>query len=182
MLTTLLATGFYTGKSPIAPGTMGSLLAMAITYVLVQSPIGWAAVIVLGIGVFFLGVSVSSLYMRHANTGHDPKVIVIDELAGQWLTFAVWYGWLVAITGSLPAASGLLTEVSREPIYLALGFVLFRLCDIIKPWPISLADKRIKGGFGVMFDDVLAAILAGTMLCAAYVLWPLVLGDMSEIP
>jgi phosphatidylglycerophosphatase A len=73
----------------------------------------------------------------------DPQSIVIDEIAGQWLV---------------------LLAVPPDPLLYGLGFALFRAADIWKPWPVSLADKRVGGGLGVMLDDVLAAIYAGLAL------------------
>jgi phosphatidylglycerophosphatase A len=94
----------------------------------------------------------------------------------------VWFSWLYAITGNATAAQHLLMDVSASPIYLALGFLLFRLFDIVKPWPISWADRRIKGGFGVMFDDILAAIPAGTLLYVLYLCSPYVMGQLEVNP
>ncbi|NBO18797.1 MAG: phosphatidylglycerophosphatase A, partial [Proteobacteria bacterium] len=71
-------------------------------------------------------------------SGEDPGEIVVDEVAGQWLLLSAF------------SATG--------PAYI-IGFVLFRAFDIVKPWPISLADRKIHGGFGVMFDDILAGLL-----------------------
>ena len=73
----------------------------------------------------------------------DPKQVVIDEIAGQWLVL------LIVPPGALE---------------YALGFVLFRIFDIFKPWPVSWADRTIKGGFGVMLDDILAALYAMIVL------------------
>ena len=74
----------------------------------------------------------------------DPGAIVIDEVAGQWIALlpvatTVWWQW-------------------------ALGFALFRFFDIFKPWPVGWADRRVKGGFGVMIDDVIAGAYAGVIL------------------
>ena len=82
---------------------------------------------------------------------------VIDELAGQWLAcaFAIlpFGGWLAADTISLPA--------------FALAFLLFRLFDIWKPWPVSWADSNLKGGIGVMTDDMIAGLMAGILVALA---------------
>jgi phosphatidylglycerophosphatase A len=78
----------------------------------------------------------------------DPGAVVIDEVAGQWLVLAV---------------------APLDVWYFAAAFVLFRVFDIAKPWPVSWADRRIKGGFGVMFDDILAGLYGAAVLLV--VLW-----------
>ena len=80
---------------------------------------------------------------------HDPGAIVIDEVAGQWLTLAV---------------------APLDPLAYLLGFVLFRIADVLKPWPASWLDRRVGGAFGVMIDDVAAAAYAGGVL-AILVSW-----------
>ena len=74
---------------------------------------------------------------------NDPKEIVIDEVAGQWLALAV---------------------VPPDVLLYALGFLLFRAFDVMKPWPAGLIDRRLKSGLGVMLDDVAAAVYAGACL------------------
>jgi phosphatidylglycerophosphatase A len=170
------------GLIGIAPGTAGSLVAALIAYPILLLPYGYAW-LTLGAVVFTLaGTANASRFMRDRNTTHDPKEIVIDELIGQWLTYSIWYGWLFLIAGNANAAMRLLSSIAASPIYLALGFALFRFFDILKPWPISLADRRIKGGFGVMFDDILAAIPAGTLLYLAYIFSPYVTGTLEVNP
>ena len=176
-----LSTLYGIGLVRIAPGTAGSLVAALLAYPIVQLPWGclWLA---LGALLFtVLGSMNAARFMRARNTMHDPSEIVIDELIGQWLTYVVWHGWLFAIAGTSASAIRLLDEVAASPLFLALGFALFRLFDILKPWPISWADRHIKGGFGVMFDDVLAAIPAGTLLYVAYIFSPVLLGQPLEV-
>ncbi|MCZ6862758.1 MAG: phosphatidylglycerophosphatase A [Alphaproteobacteria bacterium] len=133
-----LATWFGVGNLPAAPGTFGSLAALPLAWLLANYG-GVPALAVAGVAVFAVGWWASNVYVD--TTGiDDPGPVVIDEVAGQWLTLlpaapGVWWHWLA-------------------------GFVLFRMFDIVKPWPVGWADKRIKGGFGVMFDDILAAIYA----------------------
>ena len=140
-----LATWFGVGKLPAAPGTFGSLAALPLAWLLANYG-GVLALAAAGVVVFGVGWWASSIYV--GTTGiDDPGPVVIDEVAGQWLTLlaaapGVWWHWLA-------------------------GFVLFRFFDIVKPWPVGWADKRIKGGFGVMFDDILAAVYA---LAALYAL------------
>ena len=175
-----LATLYGAGLSPKAPGTMGSIVAALLAYPILLLPhgCGWLA-----LGVIlstWLGTRSATHYMQVHDVGHDPSEIVVDELAGQWLTYLVGYGWFYGIAGNAQSAGQLLTQVAASPLYLALGFLLFRLFDITKPWPISLADRRVHGGFGVMFDDLLAAIPAGTFLYLLYLFSPLVFGHPVE--
>jgi phosphatidylglycerophosphatase A len=176
-----LSTMYGVGLTRMGPGTAGSLVAALIAYPILLLPYGYAW-LTLGALVFtLLGTANANKFMRDRNTTHDPQEIVIDELVGQWLTYSVWYGWLCIITGNLDAAKHLLADVSASPLYLALGFVLFRFFDILKPWPISWADRHIKGGFGVMFDDILAAIPAGTVLYVCYLFSPMLTGAPLEV-
>jgi phosphatidylglycerophosphatase A len=98
--------------------------------------------------VFVIGIWASALYSRRLGL-EDPGSVVVDEVAGQWLTLVP-----VAIASEFNIA------------YTLLGFLLFRLFDIVKPWPVNLADRKLKGGFGIMADDILAAVYAGAALAA----------------
>ena len=95
-------------------------------------------------GIFIAGLWAASVYARRADEA-DPAVVVIDEVAGQWLV-------LVAVPPDL--------------VLYGIGFVLFRIADIDKPWPASWIDCTVKGGLGVMLDDTAAALYAGAALCA----------------
>lgn len=174
-----LATLYGIGYAP-APGTVASLVSAVAAALLLQLPYGWALLALGAIASLRIGIKASTRHMREGGTSHDPSQIVIDELHGQWLTFTVWHLWMVALAG-FGSAVVLLENVAGQPIYLALGFVLFRFYDIIKPWPISLVDRRVKGGFGVMFDDLLAGVAAGTTLYAIHLFWPLLTGQMDEM-
>lgn len=132
----LFATWFYVGKSPYAPGTAGSLAALPLAWI-VQQHFGNDGLVVISIVLFFMGWWASSTYMRNSRTAHDPREIVIDEVAGQCLLLA-------CLPQSLPAYS--------------VGFLLFRAFDIVKPWPVSWLDAHIHGGLGVMLDDIAAAL------------------------
>lgn len=137
----LVATGLGIGLLPAAPGTWGSLAALPFAWILQVSigPWGLAAAIVL---VFALGLwSVGRVAGGPA--GDDPGSVVIDEVAGQWLTLLV---------------------VPPHPMLYLAGFLLFRLADIFKPWPVGWADRTVKGALGVMLDDILAALYAGAAL------------------
>jgi phosphatidylglycerophosphatase A len=175
-----LATLYGAGLSPLAPGTVGSLLAALLAFAILMLPYGWA-VLAVGAALFtYLGTQSATHYMRAHTTAHDPKEIVVDELAGQWLTYSIWHGCLFAVAGSNAAGLELLHDVAASPLFLALGFVLFRFFDIVKPWPICLVDRTMKSGFGVMFDDLLAAIPAGLILYVAYLFSPLFLGAVDS--
>lgn len=142
-----LAFGFGSGLSPILPGTAGTLAAVPLYLLMVQLPL-WAYVGVV-LAAFIAGIYFCDRASRQLGV-HDHGGIVWDEFVGFWVTMiavpATWY-WVV------------------------LGFFLFRLVDILKPWPISWADKRLSGGFGIMIDDVLAAIPAGVCLHVAVYFW-----------
>lgn len=180
-----LATMFGIGRARFAPGTWGSLAAAILAYPLLLLPLGWIAMIA-GVGVLvLLGSKASQAYMEahridEENILHDPSAIVVDEWAGQWLTYSVWHLWLLGMAGSAEAAGQLLADMASSPLHLFYGFVLFRFFDIFKPWPINWADRRIKGGVGVMLDDLLAALFAGTILFAIYFFAPLLSGNMME--
>jgi phosphatidylglycerophosphatase A len=177
-----LSTMYGVGLVRIAPGTLGSLVAVALAYPILLLPLGYVWLALGAVLLTFLGTANAAKFMRDRNTTHDPSEIVIDELIGQWFTYAVWYGWLVVIARNTATAQRLIEELSTSPLYLALGFALFRLFDIVKPWPISWADRRVKGGFGVMFDDILAAIPAGTLLYVIYLCSPFITGQMETQP
>lgn len=180
-----LATMFGVGNTKYAPGTWGSAVATLLAYPILLLPLGWIAVFASVFILIILGTKASHAYMdahriKEEKVVHDPKHIVVDEWAGQWLTFSTWHLWLLFMAGTPEAAAHLLGEMAGKPHYLFYGFVLFRFFDVFKPWPIRLADRRIKGGFGVMFDDLLAGILAGSVLFAIHFFGPLVSGQMME--
>jgi len=124
------------GYLPIAPGTWGSLAALAFWY-LILPPISSNTFIVLIVVIFVLGIYTSSI-TEGVLEKKDPSAIVIDEWVGQWIA-------LVFLPKSL--------------VWGVVAFALFRLFDIWKPYPISKLDN-IKGGWGIMLDDVLAGIYA----------------------
>jgi phosphatidylglycerophosphatase A len=134
----LLATWFGAGRLPRAPGTWGSLIALPFA-----AAFGWLGgpwlVLLAALAVFGLGVWASDRYMA-AYGLHDPAAIVVDEVVGQWLTLAL-----------LPLT----------PVAYLLGFLLFRIADMVKPWPAAWIDRTVADAFGVMLDDVVAAIYAG---------------------
>lgn len=145
----LLATWFGAGYAPAAPGTFGSLAALPFGWLIAHGG-GWLSLFAAALVVTGAGVWAADGYMAKSGT-HDPGAVVVDEVAGQWLAM-------------VPAAAlGALGSIG-----IALAFVLFRLFDIVKPWPIRWADRNIEGGLGVMLDDVLAGIAAGLVWLAVF--------------
>ena len=135
----LLATGLGTGYSPIAPGTMGTLLAIPVFLLLssIPSPVyEWTI-----IAFFFLACWVSDKAQSYWGKKDDQR-IVIDEIMG-FLTAIMW----------LP----------KTALFVTLGFVLFRLFDIVKPPPVRRLEQ-VRGGYGVVLDDVMAGIYANIVL------------------
>ncbi len=133
----MLAFGLGSGLSPKAPGTMGTIAALPIYWFLLQDLSVWAYALVL-LATMVIGTYVCEKTSRDLNV-HDHGGIVIDEWIGMWITM------FLAPQGAL---------------WLLWGFVLFRIFDIAKPWPIKWFDQHVKGGFGIMMDDVVAAIAA----------------------
>jgi phosphatidylglycerophosphatase A len=135
-----LSTGFYIGKIPFAPGTLGSLLGIPVWFVLSKfAPVISFVFLVLLIPVAIWAAHVSA---KHLNQ-KDPGCIVIDETAGMVVTLAgLPFHWVVCVS----------------------GFVLFRLLDIFKPFPIRWIDQNLGGGTGIVLDDILAGIIGNITL------------------
>jgi phosphatidylglycerophosphatase A len=140
----LIATGCGVGLLPLMPGTWASLAAL---------PCGWA-IRSLG-GTTALGIAAAIAFALGcwaaarvaAASGHDdPGFIVIDEIAAQWVV---------------------LLSAPLDWRWYATAFLLFRLFDVAKPWPIRLVERRVAGGFGIMLDDVVAAIYALLLMLIA---------------
>ncbi len=136
----LLATGFGSGLSPKAPGTVGTLAAVPLVLLLNALPLWFSAVVIALICA--LGVYVSDVTSRDLGVD-DHGGIVIDEVAGFAITM-----WALPPDGWL----------------LLAGFVLFRFLDIVKPWPVRVFDQHVLGGLGVMADDIVAGLLACGLL------------------
>lgn len=141
-----IACGFGSGLSPVAPGTVGSLAALLPWWFILRGLPTWVYAIVV-LAAFALGVWVSRWAVERLRLS-DPGAVVWDEFVGMWVALLPWS--FVRGSGWWPAA----------------GFVLFRVFDIAKPWPVSWADRRVKGGFGVMLDDLLAGVYAALALAA----------------
>ena len=143
---TLGATWFGTGLLPKMPGTWGSLAALPLAWVLAQR-FGPYAVVGAGVLLFVIGLWACAVYLARTRT-KDPGEIVIDEVAAV----------LIAV-----APAGL------DPIAFMLAFVLFRIFDILKPWPIK-AIERLPGALGVMADDIAAALYTAAMVSLYFIL------------
>jgi phosphatidylglycerophosphatase A len=133
------AFGFGSGAAPVAPGTFGTAMA-ALLYVLLpaMSPWVYATFVLMSFvaGIWLCGTTARDIGVE------DHGGIVWDEFVGYWITmFMAPAGWW----------------------WIVIGFLLFRLFDIVKPWPIRWLDRNVAGGFGVMIDDVLAGLMA--LLC-----------------
>ena len=142
-----LAFGFGSGLSPFAPGTMGTLVAIPFVFALraLDTPVFWFVLILL----FLLGVQLCGSVSRRLGV-HDHGGIVWDEMVGYWLSAAfvpLTWPWLLA------------------------AFLLFRFFDILKPWPIRQLDKKVSGGFGIMIDDVVAALFTVLILAVLQSFW-----------
>jgi phosphatidylglycerophosphatase A len=134
----LIAFGFGSGLAPKAPGTAGTLLGLPLFWLVVAVAPDLPNRIILLIATFVLGIWACGRSGRALGVA-DHGGMVWDEIVAFALVLLFTpAGWL----------------------WLALAFALFRLFDILKPWPIRLADTHLKGGFGVMFDDLLAALYA----------------------
>lgn len=172
------ATVCYIGKIKIAPGTFGSLAAFPICYIIMhftlknqisfqildfnQNEQQFLSLLLIEIIfvflLFFIGTYFTAIYIKNM-AEKDPSEVVIDEVVGQMLTIILCSCSVILIYGSsLPQK---LDGIFIDSIFLfLLPFGLFRLFDILKPWPINWLDNNIKGAFGVMIDDIAAAIFA----------------------
>lgn len=143
----ILASYLGLGYAPKASGTVGSLFTLPLAAVAAYY-YGTTGILALSAAAFVIGWIASIEVLKY--TAHDPSLIVIDEVAGQSLSFV------------------LLAEAMRGNWHcltvLGVGFVLFRVFDILKPWPVGWADKKLCNAFGVMFDDILAGSYAAAVL------------------
>ncbi len=135
-----LAFGFGSGLAKKMPGTMGTLAAIPVYLLCIQFNI-WIYLL-LTLLVCWFGISICDQAAKQLGE-HDFGGIVWDEIAGYLITMAlVPFSWTA----------------------LAVGFVLFRIFDILKPWPIKWVDKKVSGGFGIMLDDILAGVFSAALL------------------
>jgi phosphatidylglycerophosphatase A len=137
-----LAQGLGVGRSPVAPGTFGTLIGLPLVWL--QSSLDPLFAVMLAVAFGLFAVPVAGRAARYLDSNDDGS-IVIDEIAG----------YLVAMTAVPLTAWSILA-----------GFVLFRLFDIIKPPPIGLCERKIKGGAGIVADDIAAGIMTNIVLQA----------------
>ncbi len=136
----LLAYGFGSGLSPIAPGTTGTLVGILIYLLLMPVP-RWAY-LVITLLLFLAGIFICGYSARKMGV-EDPGAVNWDEVVGFLVTMAFApHGWP----------------------WVVLGFALFRFFDILKPWPIRWFDRNLHGGLGIMLDDVMAAVPAALII------------------
>lgn len=146
----VIASWFGAGHLPIAPGTWGSLAALPFAWGIAYAlgPVGLlvASLVALGLGIWATDIVLRS------GSAKDPGHVVIDEVVGQWIAV-------------IPAAPG-------DPWPWIAGFFLFRLFDIVKPWPASHFDRKVGGAMGVVMDDVFAGIYTAIAIWAAVTFIP----------
>ncbi len=134
------ATGGLIGFSPKAPGTFGSLAALPLCLMIALMRHSHALLFILAL----VGLSTWIAHAAEQLIGQkDPKQVVVDEICGMSVT---------------------LFALPFTPVFIIGGFALFRVFDILKPFPIRWVDKRVPGGMGIMADDILAGIFANMML------------------
>jgi phosphatidylglycerophosphatase A len=143
----LLAFGLGAGLVPVAPGTFGTLVALPLYYYLQRLASGWYLLLLAAL--FIAGIVLCGKTARDLRTP-DHSGIVWDEIVGYLVTmFMAPTGWQ----------------------WMLLGFVLFRLFDIWKPFPIRWFDRNVHGGLGIMLDDVAAGVAAALVLQGVYWIW-----------
>lgn len=131
---------FYLGYSPVAPGTVGTLGAIPLVYFLSKVSLNGYFIVLLPF--YFMGIEAADI-AEITSSEHDPKYVVIDEVMGFMVTmFGIDMNWQ----------------------NILIGLFLFRIFDIFKPYPISWIDRNIRGGHGVMLDDVLAGLMSCLLL------------------
>jgi phosphatidylglycerophosphatase A len=142
-----IAFGFGSGLAPAAPGTVGTIVG--IPFFLLMTSLSLASYLVLTLLLFLFGVWVCGQSSKMLGV-HDHGGIVWDEIVG----------YLVTMVAAPPGWG-----------WVAMGFMLFRIFDIFKPWPISYLDKHVSGGMGIMIDDVFAGIYALLVLQSLHYFW-----------
>ena len=138
----LIATVFFAGHIPFAPGTFGSLAALFLYYLIKGNPLAVTAALGLSLLAGFLSAGTAEKYFRKK----DPRCIVIDEFTGM----------LIALLFLPP-----------HPAYILAAFFLFRFFDVVKVWPIA-GLERLKGSAGIMLDDIVAGLYTNLILQAIH--------------
>jgi phosphatidylglycerophosphatase A len=143
----LVATGFFSGYSRLAPGTAGSAVGLLLFVPLAGASL--PAQIGISIALFFVGVYAAGHLARRVGL-EDPGIVVVDEVLGMWLSIL-----------GLPFT----------PLVAVVGFLLFRVLDIVKPYPAA-ALEHLPRGWGIMADDVAAGLYANLLLRVFLLVWP----------
>jgi len=143
----LVATGAGSGYAPFAPGTAGSLVGLLLFWPLSRLP--FAGQVGVTVALFLLG-TLAAAHLASRLGIKDPGIVVVDEVVGQWVSLLL-----------LPLT----------PLTVVLGFLLFRLLDVLKPWP-ARDFERLPGGWGIMADDVMAGIYANLLVRVGLLVWP----------
>ena len=138
----LIATGFGVGHIPIASGSWASLATLPVGWIIAEK-FGSLWLALAAVAALLAGLWASALYCR-ASREKDPSRVVIDEIAGQWLAL-------------VPIAT-------PDPVSYAIAFFVFRLFDIVKPWPANWCDRSLSGAPGVMLDDIVAGFYAAAVM------------------
>ena len=146
-LAKVVATAFGSGYSPVAPGTAGSLVGLALFVPLAgrSLPVQLAAVAIVTVVGALAGGRVATILGLE-----DPGLVVVDEVAGQWVT---------------------LLALPFTPVIAVAGFLLFRVMDLVKPWPARDLEN-LPGGWGIMADDLAAGVYAHLVLRVGLAIWP----------
>lgn len=160
----------FAGLSPRAPGTAGSALAAALApwlFLPLQPSVRMVLLVILyAVGSWAAGRTERLLGSK------DPSCVVVDELVGQWI--ALFPLCAPAFSSIMPVFPGPALGPTHVPLIpLAAGFVLFRVFDISKPGAVRKSESWLKGGQGIMIDDVLAGVMALAALCGFCLLWSL---------
>lgn len=147
----LIATFFGSGLTKKAPGTSGTFAAFLLSLIFVCSDNFATICAIITILTLIIGTIATEIYIKDKQN-KDPKEVVIDEVCGYFTACALTFSYIGTVT--IP--------------FLILIFIIFRILDIIKPFPISIIDKKMKNSVGVMFDDFLAGILTALLVCGLF--------------
>jgi phosphatidylglycerophosphatase A len=188
-LSSFFGTFFYIGKIPFFPGTFGTLAGLAMILVIFYQPhniyfennelffaVGGGYInpdyiiyvlLISSLALHIFGHVISDIYSRILGVD-DPKEIVIDEVAGIFTTcslIALFFALMINLKSEV-----YLVYMTLASYYFVAAFILFRFFDMVKPWPVSWADENIKGGFGIMLDDQIAAIMSAITFAILFLL------------
>lgn len=144
----IISTGGYVGYIPGPAGTWGSLVALVPAW-FIRMAGGGIGLAIAAVAMTVIGIWASGLYAS-ARDMKDPGSVVVDEFAGQWFTLIL---------------------VPNDLTLFAIGFVVFRVLDIMKPWPANWADRNLPGGYGIVVDDVIAGLMGLVFMGALVELW-----------